>query len=362
MSVAGTVAIGKYNAAQDAALVVTLSGMGAAAAGTVWSNTTTGTIRYWDGATAKTLNATTLPNGQIWIGDGTGIAQPVTISGDATISNTGVVTIANNAITSAKINDGAIANADINAAANIDATKLGTGVVDNTEFNYLNGVTSAIQTQIDNLSTSNSAKVAKAGDTMTGDLTMDNEKGTLYREATGNGTNKATVKAPAALAADYTLTLPTTDGNANEVLTTDGNGVLSWATSLTTSLASGNILVGNAGGVATAVSMSGDATMDNAGAVTIANSAITNAKVSATANIDATKLGTGVVDNTEFNYLNGVTSAIQTQIDAKVAKAGDTMTGDLTMDNQKAIIMRELTANGVNTATIQVPAAHSASH
>ena len=35
-------------------------------------------------------------------------------------------------------------------------------------------------------------------------------------------------------------------------------------------------------------------------------------------NIDATKIGgTSNISNTEFNYLNGVTSAIQTQLDAK---------------------------------------------
>jgi hypothetical protein len=33
--------------------------------------------------------------------------------------------------------------------------------------------------------------------------------------------------------------------------------------------------------------------------------------------VDATKIGGGLVDNTEFSYLNGVTSAIQTQINAK---------------------------------------------
>jgi len=41
------------------------------------------------------------------------------------------------------------------------------------------------------------------------------------------GTNYVGIKAPA-LAADYTLTLPTTDGDANQVLSTDGSGVLSW--------------------------------------------------------------------------------------------------------------------------------------
>lgn len=42
---------------------------------------------------------------------------------------------------------GAILNADL--AGSIDATKINTGVVSNTEFNYLDGVTSALQAQID---------------------------------------------------------------------------------------------------------------------------------------------------------------------------------------------------------------------
>ena len=40
--------------------------------------------------------------------------------------------------------------------------------------------------------------------------------------------------------------------------------------------------------------------------------------------IDATKIGAGSVDNTEFGYLNGVTSAIQTQLDGKQASLGYT--------------------------------------
>ena len=37
-----------------------------------------------------------------------------------------------------------------------------------------------------------------------------------------------TIKAPAALAADYVLTLPPNDGSNNQFLKTDGAGVLSW--------------------------------------------------------------------------------------------------------------------------------------
>jgi hypothetical protein len=53
---------------------------------------------------------------------------------------------------------------------------------------------------------------------------------------------------------------------------------------------------------------------------------ITNAKISASAAIDVSKIGGGAVSTTEFGYLDGVTSAIQTQIDSKQA----TITGGAT--------------------------------
>lgn len=49
----------------------------------------------------------------------------------------------------------------------------------------------------------------------------------LY-ERTDTGTNKITIQPPVALSADYTLTLPNDDGNANQVLKTNGSGTLDW--------------------------------------------------------------------------------------------------------------------------------------
>ena len=53
--------------------------------------------------------------------------------------------------------------------------------------------------------------------------------------------------------------------------------------SLADTLASGRVFVGSAGNVATGVAMSGDATMANTGALTIANNAVTTAKILANA-------------------------------------------------------------------------------
>jgi hypothetical protein len=56
--------------------------------------------------------------------------------------------LAANSVNSSKIVDDSIVNADINSSAAIDATKIHDGTISNTEFGYLNGVTSAIQTQL----------------------------------------------------------------------------------------------------------------------------------------------------------------------------------------------------------------------
>ena len=52
-------------------------------------------------------------------------------------------------------------------------------------------------------------------------------------EATANGSNYVGIQAPASLAANVTYTLPTADGTSGQVLTTNGSGVLSWATDAT---------------------------------------------------------------------------------------------------------------------------------
>lgn len=45
-----------------------------------------------------------------------------------------------------------------------------------------------------------------------------------------DASNFISIQPPATVSADYTLTLPTTDGAADQVLATDGSGVLSWKT------------------------------------------------------------------------------------------------------------------------------------
>lgn len=78
----------------------------------------------------------------------------------------------------------------------------------------------------------------------------------------------------------------------------------------------------------------------------------TNLSVSDLPNsIDATKIGAGIVDNTEFGYLNGVTSDIQTQINGKQNTIGLTTVGSslATLANPSAV--RYIRINADNTTT-----------
>ena len=93
---------------------------------------------------------------------------------------TGTVTLPSGTVTSTMILDGTIANADINASAAIDWTKLGiSSTVSSTEIGYVDGVTSAIQTQLD-------AKAPLAGPTFTGTISAADL--TLSGNLTVNGT------------------------------------------------------------------------------------------------------------------------------------------------------------------------------
>ena len=76
--------------------------------------------------------------------------------------------LASDSVNSSKIVDGSIVNADVNASAAIDATKIHDGTISNTEFGYLNGVSSNIQTQLDAKGASN-ANLTAIGDLATTD-------------------------------------------------------------------------------------------------------------------------------------------------------------------------------------------------
>ena len=122
--------------------------------------------------------------------------------------------LADGAVTSAKILDGTIVDADINANAAIDWTKLGiSSTVSSTEIGYVDGVTSAIQTQLD-------AKAALASPTFTG--TVNAAALTLSGDLTVNGTT-TTINSTTMSVDDKNIVLG--DVATPSDVTADGGGI-----------------------------------------------------------------------------------------------------------------------------------------
>jgi hypothetical protein len=104
---------------------------------------------------------------------------------------------------------------DIQAQINAKQTTIANAT--STEIGYLSGVTSAIQTQINSKQpTITTATILPVAATR------------LYGS---NGVNYVELDVPSAIAANYSFILPASYGTVNQVLSTDGAGNLSWATS-----------------------------------------------------------------------------------------------------------------------------------
>lgn len=168
-----------------------------------------------------------------------------------------------------------VENADIKSLAGIDATKIHDGSTDNTEFGYLDGVTSSIQTQIDSklgssgfsgdrlLFTNASGAVDSSSDAtytkttqilrILGHLTAGG-RGEFRSEETTGG-NYVGFRAPDVLAGNQIWTLPATDGTADFVLATDGSGTFYFKEDAT----------GDGGGTGTMVTKSASTTLATTG-------------------------------------------------------------------------------------------------
>ena len=174
-------------------------------------------------------------------------------------------TLSNEAITNVYV--GILSKTNDSIPTGIGATKIADGSISNTEFQYLNGVSSNIQTQLD-------AKQA----TITGSAsTIDTESLTADRAVISNSSQKIAV---------------------SDVTSTE---------------------LGYLDGVTSAIQTQLDAKQATitGGASTIATSDLTASR--ALQSNGSGKVEVSDVTTTELGYLDGVTSAIQTQLDAKQA-------------------------------------------
>ena len=196
-------------------------------------------------------------SGAALIADGTNF-NPVVISGDLTISTGGV----------AAIGSGVIINADVNTSAAIDATKIHDGTISNTEFGYLNNVSSNIQTQLDAKASSSYVPTAitvadESTDTTCFPLFVTAATGDLPPKS---GTNLAFNSSSGVLTATGfagALTGNVTGNTSGTSGSTTGNAAGLSATLVVgsggtgaTSLTANGALIGNGTGAVTSVDMS----------------------------------------------------------------------------------------------------------
>lgn len=244
------------NSAAKGSVVTTVGGSGnvsSPVAGSVWLDTVTNNLKFYDGTVVKTLGTS---GGYVTsVATGTGLTGgPITSSGTISIAAGGVgsAELAANSVNSSKIVDGSVASSDLDPAINITTS----GAI------------------VSGVNTTRDFKLYPAG----------------------VGTNKISFASPAALSSDYSLTWPLTAGAASQVLTTDGAGHLTWTTPAGTGISAltGDVTASGSGSVAATVASVGGSTAATihtaetlANAATNANTASTLVKRDASGNFAA---------------------------------------------------------------------------
>ena len=236
---------------------------------TTFSTNTTVTVT-WDSGSLSNETLT------IYVGvlSKTNSSIPDAVIGSTNIADSSVTTakIADTNVTAAKLATTLdLSGKTITFPTGIPATNIGGGLISNTEFSYLDGVTSAIQTQIDS--------------------------------------KQATITGGASSIASSNLTV-------SKALASDGSGKVAASSVTATEL-------GYVSGVTSALQTQIDskqATLTGA-TTTITSSNLTASK--AVISNSSGKIAVSTTSDTELGYVSGVTSAIQTQLDGKLVKTSN---------------------------------------
>lgn len=259
---------------------------------------------------ANSALSTTLADTNIFVGNGTNVATGVAVSGDMNIANTGAMT-AQPAIITGKA-AATVASGDLVLVADIDAANALKQVTaqsiadlfadattfDDSTFRIFDNVdnTKLIAFEASGITTG-TTRTFTAPDA-SGTLALTSDLGTIASQDANNvAITGGAISGTTVTVADNVFTIQdNVDATKQAVfeasgITTattrtytlpDASGTIALtASTLSNTLTDTNIFVGNGSNVATGVAMSGDATIANTGALTIANDAVTLAKMAA---------------------------------------------------------------------------------
>ncbi|MGZ3789687.1 MAG: tail fiber domain-containing protein, partial [Bacteriovorax sp.] len=214
--------------------------------------------------------SSTLANGNILVGNASNVASAVVVSGDATLANTGALTLKNtgtagtysSVTTDAQGRVASGSNPTVVTAVSVAApiTNAGTAAVPLIGMPAATSVVDGYLTSTDwNTFNNKQAVITSASNLNTGSVTTNLQGGVVVnpygttagqtgeirlKELEANGSTYVALKAPDLLASNVTYTLPAADGSNGQVLTTNSTGGLSWTSVATT----GTNLVGDISG------------------------------------------------------------------------------------------------------------------
>jgi len=248
-----------------------------------------------------------------------------------------------------------------------------------------------VQSAIDELETE---KLAKSGGEVTGELLIGST-GSLVFEGSTTDAFETKLVAQDPSVSDKILTLPNitgtliTTGDTDTVTSTMVDGSLTntnlaansaIAFTKLASLTAASILVGNASNEVTAVPVTGDISIDNAGLTAIGAGKIVNSMVSGTAAIDGSKVtaaslsasgtvqlndSTNSTSTSEAATANALKTAYDLATTANTAAAaafqttGGSITGDVTLANAKELRFSEASGDGSNYTAFKAQAQSS---
>jgi hypothetical protein len=259
-------------------------------------------------ATLSAVGSAEITNGSVADADISGSAAIATskLSGALTaIAGHGLGALATaSSVTSAEITDSTIVNSDISASAAIATSKLS------------GAVTSIAGHGLGSLASLSSVTAAEIGDGEIADGDISGSAAIATSKLSGAVTSISGHGLGSLATLSAVGSAQITDGQV-------ADADISGTAAIATSKLSGGVTSISGHGLGALATLSTVSTSE------ITDGTIANADISATAAIDSSKIANGSVSSTEFQYLDGVTSSIQTQLDAKASAASPTFTGTI---------------------------------